>query len=158
MRRTRFDTAPCPIARATDLMGDWWTPLVLRDIYFGRRRFDDIQQSLQIPRAVLAARLNRLCEEAMLERVAYQDAPARYEYRVTQKGREFFSVVAAMWRWGSDWMWPDGDGPLVVLKDRETGAVIRPVVVDEATGERIDLRRIRVGRSRARPVLGEEAR
>ncbi len=146
MRRTRFDDWPCPIARAADLIGDWWTPLVMREAFFGRRRFDEFQESLQAPRAVLTARLKRLCDEGMLERVAYQQSPPRYEYRLTDKGREFWDVLAAMWRWGSDWLWPDGQQPPVVLKDRESGRVVRPVVVDEETGERLDVRRLRAGR------------
>ena len=99
MKRTRFDDWPCPIARTTDLIGDWWTPLVMRELFFGRRRFDTIQESLHIPRAVLAARLERLVDEEMVVKVAYEDRPPRYEYRLTEKGREFWPVLAAMWRW-----------------------------------------------------------
>ncbi len=148
MRRTRFDAEPCPIARTTDLIGDWWTPLVMREAFSGRRRFDEIQSALGIPRAVLTARLQRLCDEGMLDRVTYQQAPARYEYRLTDKGRAFWSVLAAMWRWGSDWLWPDGDGPPLVLRDRETGAVVDPLVVDEHTGRAVDVRNVRISRGR----------
>ena len=152
MRRTRFDDWPCPIARASDLIGDWWTPLVMRELYFGRRRFDAIQESLRIPRAVLAARLQRLVDEAMVVKVAYEDRPPRYEYRLTDKGREFWPVLAAMWRWGSDWLWPEDDVPFV-LKDRETGAIVNPIVVDEETGKPVDVRSVRVGRPpRTRPA------
>jgi len=59
MRRTRFDDAPCPIARTTDLIGDWWTPLIMREAFSGRRRFDEFQQALGVPRAVLAQPLQR---------------------------------------------------------------------------------------------------
>jgi len=152
MRRTRFDDVACPIARATDLIGDWWTPLVMREAFYGRRRFDEFQSTLEIPRAVLTARLKRLCEEGMLQRVEYQQSPPRYEYRLTDKGRAFWDVLAAMFRWGSDWMWPDGDGPTVVLKDRETGAEVRPRVVDENTGEALDVRRVRVALARSNRV------
>ncbi len=108
MRRTRFDDASCPIARTTDLMGDWWTPLVMREAFFGRHRFEEFQSALDAPRAVLTARLNRLCDEGMLQRVAYQEHPVRHEYRLTDKGRAFWDVLAAMWRWGTDWQWPEG--------------------------------------------------
>ncbi len=147
MRRTRFDEWPCPIARTTDLIGDWWTPLVMREAFSGVRRFDDFRTNLDAPKAVLAARLKRLCEEGMLERVEYQPNPPRHEYRLTQKGREFWSVLAAMWRWGSDWLWEDGEPPPVVLKDRDSGAVVTPLVVDEETLVPMDVRRVRVGRN-----------
>jgi DNA-binding HxlR family transcriptional regulator len=145
VRRTRFDDWPCPIARTTDLIGDWWTPLVMRQAFLGMRRFDELQAALDVPRAVLAARLKRLCDECMLERVRYQDHPPRDEYRLTPKGLAFWDVLAAMWRWGSDWLWPDGEPP-VALEDRISGEVVRPVVVDERTGERLDVRALRVGR------------
>jgi DNA-binding HxlR family transcriptional regulator len=148
VRRTRFDQWPCPIARTTDLIGDWWTPLVMREAFLGTRRFDEFQTALDAPRAVLAARLKRLCDEGMLERTAYHERPARYEYRLTPKGRAFWDVLAAMWRWGSDWLWPDGDPP-VVLKDRSTGEVVRPLVVDERTRAPLDVRALRIGRPRA---------
>ena len=141
----RFDDWPCPIARTTDLVGDRWTALVLRELFSGRRRFDPIQESLGISRAVLTQRLERLVAEAMVTKVAYEERPPRFEYRLTQKGREFWPVLAAMWRWGEDWLWGD-DGPQVVLKDRETGRVVHPRVVDEETGEPIDVRTLRVGR------------
>ena len=94
----------------------------------------------------------RLCDEGMLTRVVYQDHPVRHEYRLTDKGRAFWDVLAAMWRWGTDWQWPGGDGPAVVLKDRETGAIVQPVVIDEHTGERLDVRRLRVGPAPASTV------
>lgn len=120
MRRTRFDEWPCPIARTTDLIGDWWTPLVLRELFAGHSRFDDIQGALGCSRAVLAQRLD--------------------------KGRAFWDVLAAMWRWGSDWLWEDSEPP-VVLVDRESRAEIRPLVVDESTGDHVDVRRLRMARN-----------
>ncbi len=149
MRRTRFDDWPCPIARTTDLIGDWWTPLVMREAFLGRKRFDDFVSALGIPRAVLAARLERLVREEMLRKVEYEEHPPRHEYKLTPKGVAFYDVLAAMWRWGADWQWPEGDGPPVVLKDRGSGAVVQPVVIDEHTGERLDVRRLRVGRAPA---------
>ena len=114
----------------------------MREAFLGRRRFDEFQRALGIPRAVLTQRLARLVEEEMLDKVAYEERPPRYEYRLTEKGREFYNVLAAMWRWGEEWLFPDGNP--VVLVDRDTGAEVRPVVVDEHTGEPIDVRRIRL--------------
>jgi DNA-binding HxlR family transcriptional regulator len=158
VRRTRFADWPCPVARTTDLIGDWWTPLVMREAFLGRRRFEEFQTALDAPRAVLTARLKRLCDEGMLERREYQTNPPRYEYRLTRKGSEFWGVLAAMWRWGSDWLWPGGDGPPMELEDRATGEVIRPVVVDERTGRPLDVRQMRVGWAHgASPVATDRA-
>lgn len=149
MRRTRFDDAICPIARATDLIGDWWTPLVMREACSGTRRFEVFQERLGIPRASLAARLDRLVDEGLLRREPYQEHPQRDEYRLTRKGAEFYPVLAAMFRWGSDWLFDGAAAESgLMLVDTDTGAEIRPRVVDERTGEPIDVRRVRL---RARP-------
>src|SRR3954453_1825356 len=122
--------------------------MIMRETFYGRRRFHEFQSSLEIPRAVLTARLKRLCDEAMLQRVEYQQSPPRYEYRLTDKGRAFWDVLAAMFRWGSDWLWDDAKGAPVVLVDSETGHEVRPMVVDEHTGKRLDVRRLRVALAR----------
>ena len=89
------------------------------------------------------ARATDLMEEGLMEKVLYEERPPRYEYRLTDKGREFWDVLAAMWRWGSDWLW-DGEEPPVALVDRDTGREIRPRVVDETTGAPLDVRRTRI--------------
>lgn len=158
MRRTRFDQDVCPIARTTDLLGDWWTPVVLRTVLFGVNRFEDLQTNLGVSRTTLTQRLNRLVGEGMLERVQYQPNPPRYEYLPTKKGREFFDVLAAMWTWGDRWMFdggPDGRGTSLRMTDRETGETIVPVVVDARTRTPIDLTRIRV-RRKPRPTAAND--
>ena len=150
MRRTRFDHAPCPIARTSDLIGDGWTPLVLREACSGVRRFEDFQTRLDIPRASLSTRLDRLVDDGLLRREQYQEHPPRHEYRLTRKGAEFYPVLAAMWRWGSDWLFADQDGDALGLQlvDVDSGDEVRPLVVDEHTGDPIDVRRIRLRRRR----------
>ncbi|MFC9892227.1 winged helix-turn-helix transcriptional regulator [Nocardia sp. NPDC127579] len=113
MKRTTFADWPCTVARTVDLIGDWWTPLVLREAFYGARRFEQFERVLGLSRNVLSQRLNRLTEEGLLERVRYQDRPPRDEYHLTDKGRDFFPVVVAMMRWGDRWLAPDG--PPVVL-------------------------------------------
>lgn len=145
MRRTRFDDALCPIARTTDLIGDWWTPLVMREACSGVRRFEVFQERLDIPRATLSSRLDRLVDEGLLRRERYQEHPARDEYRLTRKGAEFYPVLAAMWRWGSDWLFQEpGDDLQLMLVDSDSGIEIQPKVIDEATGAPIDVRRVRL--------------
>jgi DNA-binding HxlR family transcriptional regulator len=145
VRRARFARAPCPIARTSDLVGDGWTPILLRNALFGQRRFEEFQRSLGVPRASLARRLARLVDEGLLARRLYQRRPPRHEYRLTEKGRAFFDVLAAMWRYGEDWLWPEG-APPVKLVDRETGRTVEPVVVDRRTGGPLDVRRLRARR------------
>ena len=144
MRRTRFEDAPCPIARTTDLMGDWWTPIVMREAFLGVRRFDDFQRSLSLSRGILAQRLARLVDEGLLEKRPYQDRPTRHEYLLTDKGRDFYPVLAAMWRFGEDWLWPEGEAPPIALVDRNSGARVEPRVVDACTGKPIDVRSVLV--------------
>ncbi len=142
MRRTRFNRWPCPIARASDLF-DGWTPIVMREAFTGARRFEQFQQRLSVSRATLVQQLNKLVQEGLLEKLAYQEKPKRYEYRLTDKGRAFFDVLAAMWRFGEDWLFKRGHAP-VLLTDRDTEAQVKPVVVDENTGRRVDVRKLRV--------------
>jgi DNA-binding HxlR family transcriptional regulator len=148
VRRTRFDQAPCPIARATDLVGDWWTPIVMRNVMLGQRRFDQLQESLGIPRAILARRLQRLVTEGLLEKRLYEERPPRHEYAPTPKGEAFWEVLAALWRFGEDWLWEPGEQPPIELVDRDSGEPLRALVVDERTGRRLTLDRVRVRRSR----------
>jgi len=115
----------------------------MRDAFYGCRRFEDFQRRLGVSRATLVQRLNRLVADGMLDKVAYQDKPLRHEYRLTDKGRAFFDVIAVMWRFGDDWLFRRGHGP-ARLVDRETGAEVRPLVIDETTGRRLDLRRLAV--------------
>jgi DNA-binding HxlR family transcriptional regulator len=154
MRRTRFDQDQCPIARTTDLLGDWWTPMVMRSALFGCSRFEQFQAALGVSRTTLTQRLNRLVDEGMLERVPYQTNPVRHEYKPTTKGREFFDVLAVMWTWGDRWMFeggPEGDGAVLRFADKETGETIRPTVIDDRTGSPINLRSVRVRRKSSAP-------
>lgn len=144
MRRRRLEEAPCPIARATDLMGDGWTPLVMREAFAGRRRFDEFQRALGVSRGVLSERLAHLVDQGLLVKRAYEERPPRFEYVLTEKGRDFYPVLAAMWRFGEDWLWPEGEQTPLGLVDRDTGEAVSPRVVDEVTGEPIDVRKIRL--------------
>ena len=148
MRRTRFDDAVCPIARTTDLMGDWWTPMVMREAFLGRRRFDEFQKALSVSRGVLAKRLSRLVDEGLLEKRAYEVRPPRFEYILTEKGIDFYSVLAAMWRFGEDWLWEEGSESPLQLFDSQTGEPVAPRVVNERTGLPIDVTQLRLGKRR----------
>ena len=88
MLKRDYEGQNCSIARALEVVGERWTLLIIRDVFLGRRRFDELQESLGIARNVLTDRLNRLVEEGILARVLYSERPARYEYRLTTKGLE----------------------------------------------------------------------
>ncbi|MGC2653052.1 MAG: helix-turn-helix domain-containing protein [Mycobacterium sp.] len=114
MRRTAFDGWPCSIARTVDVVGDGWTALVLRETFYGTTRFDDIQQALGIARTTLTDRLGRLVDLGLLEKSAYQSRPARYDYLLTDKGSDFFGVLAVMSRWGDKWLADEAGVPIVL--------------------------------------------
>ncbi len=144
MRRTRFDNWSCPVARTVDILGDWWTPLVIRSAFLGARRFDDFADALDIARNVLTERLQRLTDEGILHKVPYQDRPARYEYRLTEKGLALHPVITSLLQWGNDWLdWGD-DGSPVSMVDQATERPVRALLVDEATGEPIEPRATKV--------------
>jgi DNA-binding HxlR family transcriptional regulator len=95
-----YEGQNCSIARALEIVGERWTLLIVRDAFLGLRRFDQFQESLGVARNVLAGRLNRLVDEGILERVLYSERPARYEYRLTAKGRELNVALTALRQWG----------------------------------------------------------
>jgi DNA-binding HxlR family transcriptional regulator len=98
--RRDYDGQNCSIARALEIVGERWTLLIVRDCLLGLRRFEDFQQSLGVARNVLTDRLNRLVEEGLLERVRYSERPARFEYRLTPKGRDLQIALAGLRQWG----------------------------------------------------------
>jgi DNA-binding HxlR family transcriptional regulator len=112
----------CSIARSLAAAGEPWSPLVLRDIWVGINRFDDLQRDLGISRKVLAERLRHLVGEDMVQRRLYSDHPARYEYVLTQKGFEFVDALMVMAQWGDRWTAGDA-GPPVLRRHRTCGQV-----------------------------------
>ena len=142
MKRTPFADWPCSVARAVDILGDWWTPLVLREAYYGVRRFDDFQRHLGIGRNILTQRLHRLVDEGLLARRPYQERPVRNEYVLTDKGRDFFPVVAAIVRWGDAWLAGD-EGPPVILHHMVCDHDMHAEVVCSDCAEPIDVRHVR---------------
>jgi DNA-binding HxlR family transcriptional regulator len=113
----------CSIARALELVGERWTLLVLRDIFLGVRRFDAIQLDLGIARNVLTTRLERLVEQDILEKAAYQERPLRHEYRLTEKGLDLWPVIVELLHWGDRHAAPAA-GPPVVLRHRDCGGTL----------------------------------
>jgi DNA-binding HxlR family transcriptional regulator len=121
MQRTQFGDMACSIARTLDVIGEPWSPLILRDVFAGIRRFDQIQADLGISRKVLAERLNHLVEQGVIERRPY-DARPRYEYHLTSKGAELVDMLLVMTRWGDKWLAGEA-GPPVLHRHRACGEI-----------------------------------
>ena len=99
-----YEGQNCSIARALEIVGERWTLLIIRDVFLGLRRFDQLQESLGIARNVLADRLNRLVDEGVLERVRYSERPERYEYRLTKMGLDLNVALTALRQWGDEYL------------------------------------------------------
>lgn len=119
------------VLRALDVLADPWSYLLLREAFFGIRRFEDFQRNLGIARNMLSARLEHLVAEDVLVRVAYSERPLRHEYRLTQAGRDFFPAIVALLQWG-DRLAPQDQGPPLRLFHRDCGAELKPQVVCSA--------------------------
>jgi DNA-binding HxlR family transcriptional regulator len=99
---------PCSIARALTVFGDRWSGLIIRECFFGTKRFDDFEQRLGIAPNILSNRLRRLVDAGFLQRVQYQDWPARHEYQLTEQGRDFYHMPMALMAWGRRWLGQSG--------------------------------------------------
>jgi DNA-binding HxlR family transcriptional regulator len=113
VQRTQFADLTCSIARTLDVVGEPWSPLILRDVWVGIRRFDAIQADLGISRKVLTERLNWLQECGVLERQEYSSRPPRYEYLLTDKGAQLCDVLLVMAGWGDRWLAGDAGAPVL---------------------------------------------
>jgi DNA-binding HxlR family transcriptional regulator len=120
--RLRYSSSNCSIARTLGVVGEKWTLLVLREAFYGVRRFDDFQAALGCARNLLSARLKTLVENGLLEKQAYRDDRGRRrdEYRLADKGRDLLPAVIALMQWGDRWA-ADEAGPAVVLRHRDCG-------------------------------------
>jgi DNA-binding HxlR family transcriptional regulator len=125
MRLTSLADWNCSIARTLDVIGEWWTLLIVRDAFRGVRRFEDFKDGLGLARSVLTARLAKLTEHGVLERRAYSQHPPRYEYELTDKGRALFPVIATLIGWGDQWV-PAPAGPPAVFVHETCGTIITP--------------------------------
>ena len=127
------------------MASEWWTPLIVRDVWFGARRFDDIQRDLGLSRKVLTSRLRRLVEEGVMEREQYQENPVRHKYVLTEKGRELMAAFFALMAWGDRWTAEEA-GPPMVLRHKRCGDVVHAEVVCSSCGEPLRAKETRLER------------
>jgi DNA-binding HxlR family transcriptional regulator len=140
----QYDPTPCSIARTLQLIGEKWSLLVLRDVFSGVRRFDDMQHRIGAPRQVLSARLGALVAAGILRRHPYRDPGqrTRYEYRLTQAGMDLYPVLVALLRWGDRHL-DNPEGPSVQLVHRDCGEPVDLVLRCRAGHELASARDVR---------------
>jgi DNA-binding HxlR family transcriptional regulator len=154
MGRKRFADMNCGIAQALEAFGDWWTLLIVRDAFFGAKRFGDFEKSLGIAKNILADRLERLVEHGIFEKGPAPDGGSRAEYRLTGKGEALLPVLTALRDWSDEWVFGRGHEP-VIVKDRRTGRRLPKLAVVDADGKPLSRRDLRTV---AGPGASEETR
>jgi DNA-binding HxlR family transcriptional regulator len=127
-----YERQHCSIARALELVGERWTILILRDAFLGIRRFDDFQRRLGVARNILQARLTRLVDDGVLERRRYQERPERFEYVLTDMGRDLWPVIVTLMQFGDEHLAPDG--PPTVIEHRDCGGEVTAQLTCAACG------------------------
>jgi DNA-binding HxlR family transcriptional regulator len=124
----------CSVAKALEVIGERWSLLIVRAVMHGNRRFGEMQESLGIARNVLSARLQRLVDEEILERRAYQESPPRYEYFLTQKGLDLWPALIALLNWGDRYS-PSPEGPRRLIVHKECGGTVSERGICESCGK-----------------------
>jgi DNA-binding HxlR family transcriptional regulator len=141
MARQDFGTMHCSMARALDVIGDPWTPLVLRDLYLGLSRFDELADDLGVARNLLVRRLDHLVAGGVVERYLYQDHPPRYDYWLSASGRELVPILMALTAWGDRWVGPPAGPP---IRFRHTcGSIVEPAITCPTCHEPFTLANVR---------------
>jgi DNA-binding HxlR family transcriptional regulator len=128
MQRKSLGKMSCPVARSLERVGEWWNILILRECFHGATRYDEFRKALGIAPNMLARRLAGLVDAGLLERRAYSKHPPRYEYLLTERGRDFKDVLVALHAWGNRHFAPEGQS--VMLVNARTGKPADPVMVD----------------------------
>jgi DNA-binding HxlR family transcriptional regulator len=142
MGRKRFDRMNCGIAQALEVLGDWWTLLIVRDAFFGVRRFGDFERSLGVAKNILTARLRHLVAHGIFERVDVGRSGERFEYRLTARGEALLPILTALREWSDGWVFGRGREH-VIFRDRRTGRRVPRLRVVDAEGRVLSRRDLR---------------
>src|SRR3954447_18981506 len=143
MRRSSFEDMNCSVAQSLEIMGEWWTMIIVRDAFFGVTRFEDFQQRLGIARNILTARLDTLVDAGVLERELYDEARQRYDYRLTPMGRALWPVLTTLRQWGDKYVVGRGNEP-IQLRHETCGAKATAHLTCDHCGERLSARDARI--------------
>jgi DNA-binding HxlR family transcriptional regulator len=157
MLKNDYESQICSIAGALEVVGERWSLLIVRDIFLGLRRFDEIQGDLGIARNVLNTRLTRLLDQGVLEKRLYQEHPPRYEYRLTEKGLDLWPTIVALMKWGDRYTAPAA-GPPVLLEHRGCGGAVDEHRMCVQCGARLEVRDVKAqagpGARADHPLMG----
>jgi DNA-binding HxlR family transcriptional regulator len=134
MERKSFAGMGCSVAQCLETVGDSWTMLIVRDAFNGVTRFDDFRDNLAMPRNTLRDRLARLVESGVLAKVPYSDHPPRYDYLLTDTGRDLWPVLTAMRQWGDQHGRPDGP---IRMAHAHCQAPASTVIICESCGDQL---------------------
>jgi DNA-binding HxlR family transcriptional regulator len=158
MERKSFASMDCSVAQCLEVVGEWWNLLILRDAFMGVTRFDDFQRRLGISRNILQQRLKGLVDAGVFDRVPYSEHPPRYDYRLTDKGRDLWPILTTMRQWGDRHAAPAG--PPVQIIHKHCDAVSEAVLVCGSCGEAMRARDVRAvaGPGRSPELIGASRR
>ena len=133
MKRKSLDREKCPIARTLDVIGDWWSLLIVRDAFLGKRRFGEFQKSLGLAKNILSTRLRKLVSHGVLEVGPASDGSAYQEYALTEKGRRLLIVLVALRQWGETCLFEEGELDLLLV-DQKSGQPVKPLELRSKDG------------------------
>lgn len=139
MTRTSLSQHNCSLARASDILGDKWVLLILRDAFYGQRSFAAFKKRLGVTQSVLSQRLAMLCEHELLRREQASQDVERYDYRLTDKGQALFPVLVALTQWGDEWMSGPGCEPVLIV-EKANGRPVAKIQVQNRLGESLTVR------------------
>ena len=134
MGRKRFSNMNCSVAQALEVIGDWWSLLIIRDAFFGLRRFSDFEKDLGIAKNVLSDRLQHLVDHEILEQHEVGQQGQRFEYGLSEKGKDLLPILIALRQWSDRWIYGEGAEPLILL-DRKHRKPIRPLQIQSQRGK-----------------------
>lgn len=138
MKQGHIANKECSMARAMEVVGDRWSILLLREAYYGTRRFDEFQYYLGVATNILSSRLSKLVDAGLMTRVPLPEHSGRYQYVLTEQGLDFFPAYLALKKWGDTWL-AEPEGPQVVFNDRTSGReIVYPEIVT-AHGKKLRL-------------------
>ncbi len=158
MERKSFSGMHCSIAQCLEAVGEWWSLLIVRDVFLGVTRFDEFHERLGISRNILGQRLARLVEQGVLAKVPYSEHPPRFDYELTEKGRALWPVLTAMRQWGDEYAAPSG--PPLQLVHRDCGQISEALMTCSACGGPVsadDVNAI-LGPGAVEPLIGSSSR